>query len=285
MAYSRNAPGVWFINPTQWVTHHMFQPASIWDIPLVKPRFGCAFDISMAAKGYDVAAALEAQLSHFVSGSSCERGFIHMHHAQLKPKANLEFGYPTGKQMPSITEAGLRVSVVFYAGRSASPTLLDASISSVVAKFPEAHEVAVIFYEPPDKRIALEDVLKAHGKAAPFPVEAIEEDGPPVKTRGGWPGWAGMRVDDFVTGEFVMQLEVGDVLVEDILYDNIFHFGKPVIPFQRLSLEGGSNVRGGECVRACVRARVCGCGCGLCFSLFPSLMLMLLLLLRLRVCV
>lgn len=239
LAYSRNAPGVWFINPQQWVTHHMFQPASIWDIPLVKPRFGCAFDISMAAKGYDVAAALEAQLSHFVSGASCERGFIHMHHAQLKAKASIEFGYPTGKEMPSITDANLRVSVVLYAGRLVSPTLLDASIASVVARFPEAAEVVVIFYEAPVKRAGLKEVLKAHGQTAPFPVEAIEEDGPAVKVRGGWPGWSGMRVDDFVTGEFVMQLEVGDILVEDVMYDNIFHFGKSVIPFQRLLLEAG----------------------------------------------
>lgn len=239
LAYSRNAPGVWFINPQQWVTHHMFQPASIWDIPLVKPRFGCAFDISMAAKGYDVAAALEAQLSHFVSGSSCERGFIHMHHGQLKPKSNIEFGYPSGKEMPTISGANLRVSVVFYAGRLVNPTLLDASIASVSTRFPEAAEVVVIFYEAPVKRAGLKEVLKAHGQTAPFPVEAIEEDGPAVRARGGWPGWSGMRVDDFTTGEFVMQLEVGDILVEDVTYDNVFHFGKSVVPFQRLSLEGG----------------------------------------------
>ena len=238
LAYSRAEPGVWFINPTQWVTQHMFQPASIWDIPLVKPRFGCAFDISMAPQGYDVAAALEEQLGHFKSGSSCVRGFIHIHRSSLRVKASVEFGKPTRRDMPSVAGSGLRVSVVFYANRGVSPSLLDASISSVESRFPDAHEVVVVFTEPPARRSALQEVLKVHDQRAPFPVEAIEEDAgaAAVPARGGWPGWSGLRADDHATGDFVMQLEIGDILVVDVAYDNIFHFMKPVIPFQRLAL-------------------------------------------------
>lgn len=237
--YARNPPGVWFINPQQWVIHHMFEQASIWDIPLVKPRFGCAFDMSMAVKGYDMAAALEDQLRHFMSGSSCELGFISLHHTNLIPKANIEFGFPTGREMPSITEARLRVSVVFYAGQHVSPTLLDASISSVMARFPEAAEVVVFFTEPPANRDGVLSVLNVHAQNAPFPVEAIEDDVSSLSPRGGWPGWSGLGVDDIASGEFVMQLEVGDILVEDVLYDNIFHFRKPVIPFLRFFVDGG----------------------------------------------
>lgn len=237
LIYSRNPPGVWFINPQQWVMNHMFEPASIWDIPLVKPRFGCAFDMSMAVKGYDMAAVLDAQLSHFMSGSSCDLGFMFVHNTHLKPKANIEFGFPTGREMPTIAEAKLRVSVVFYAGRHVSPTLLDASLSSTLARFPEAAEVVVVFTEAPAMRDSLLGVLEAHGQKAPFPVKVVEKDGPALLPRGGWPGWSGLRVDDFASGEFVMQLEVGDVLVEDVAYDNIFHFRKPVIPFMRLSLQ------------------------------------------------
>lgn len=242
LAYSRNEPGLWFINPQLWVTRHMFEHASIWDIPLVKPRFACAFDISMAAQGYDVAAALEAHLGHFVSGSSCERGFVHLNRATLRSKASVEFGPPTGRPMPSITGSRLEVSVVFYARGDASPTLLDVSLSSVQKMFPEAAEAVIVFTEPPEQRAALGEVIKNHNVKAPFPVEAFEYAGPPPGGGGGngWPGWSRLRVDDHASGEFVMQLEVGDILVTEVTYDNIFHFGKPVIPFQRLSLGGGT---------------------------------------------
>jgi len=55
LAYSQNPPGIWFLNPQQWVMHHMFRPASVWDIPLVKPRFGCMTSLALATLGYDVA--------------------------------------------------------------------------------------------------------------------------------------------------------------------------------------------------------------------------------------
>lgn len=237
----------------------MFESASIWDIPLVKPRFGCAFDMSMAVKGYDMAAALEAQLSHFMSGSNCELGFMHMHQTHLLPKANIEFGFPSGREMPTIADARLRVSVVFYAGRSVSTTLLDASISSVVARFPQAAEVVVVFTEAPTSRDGLMDVLDSHSQRAPFPVEIVEEDAPFLSPRGGWPGWSGLGVDDIASGEFVMQLEVGDILVEDVAYDNIFHFRKPVVPFLRLSLEGGGDLsKSPESEFACVCVIYCG---------------------------
>lgn len=252
--YSRNSPDVWFINPQQWVTRHMFEPAFIWDIPLVKPRFGCAFDMSMAVKGYDMAAPLEAQLSHFISGSSCGLGFIHMNYMHLKAKANIEFGFPTGREIPTITEAKLRVSVVFYAGRGVSPILLHASVSSVAARFPEAAEVVVVFTEAPSPRDGLLNVIKAHSQKAPFPVESVVEDIHTLLPRGGWPGWSGLRVDDIASGEFVMQLDVGDVLVEDVAYDNIFHFRKPVIPFLRLSLESVDTLNSPDGACVCVYA-------------------------------
>lgn len=217
----------------------MFQKASVWDIPLVKPRFSCVIDISMAVKGYDVAAALEEQLSHFVSGSSCAWGSIHLDPALLRPKAGIEFGYPTGKDMPSISTLNLRVSVVFYSGRSASPTLLDASISSVALRFPEVFEVVVVFTEPPIERAGLEDILNAYIEEAPFAVEVIEEvDGSRHSLIGSRSRWSGLQADNHSSGQFVMQLEVGDILMSDVTYENLFYFGKPVIPYKRLSPGG-----------------------------------------------
>ena len=35
-----------------------------------------------------------------------------------------------------------------------------------------------------------------------------------------------------------MQLEAGDILVEDVTYDSFFHFGKPVVPYTRLKGAG-----------------------------------------------
>jgi len=55
LAYSQNSPGIWFLNAQQWVTHHMFRAASVWDIPLVKPRFGCMTSLDLTTLGYDVA--------------------------------------------------------------------------------------------------------------------------------------------------------------------------------------------------------------------------------------
>eukprot|EP00903_Cladosiphon_okamuranus_P008170 g7869.t1 len=260
LVYARNPPGVWFVNPQQWVMRHMFEPASIWDIPLVKPRFGCAFDMSMAVQGYDMAAALDDQLRHFMSGTACDLGFIHIPHTHLIPKANIEFGFPTGRQMPSITEARLRVSVVFFAGRQVSPTLLDASISSVAARFPEAAEVVVVFVEASAARDDVLSVLDAHARDAPFPVEAIEDNVSPLSPRGGWPGWSGLGVDDIASGEFVVQLEVGDILIEDMTYDNIFHFRKPVIPFLRLSVDGGDTSNLSEDKANAYEDRYIACG-------------------------
>lgn len=56
---------MWFFDPSQWVRHHLFKDASIWEIPLVKPRFGCMLDLSRAALGYDMGLALRKTLEHF----------------------------------------------------------------------------------------------------------------------------------------------------------------------------------------------------------------------------
>lgn len=56
---------MWFFNPSLWVRHHLFKDASIWEIPLVKPRFGCSLDLSLALRGYDMGLALRKTLDHF----------------------------------------------------------------------------------------------------------------------------------------------------------------------------------------------------------------------------
>lgn len=64
LAYARNPPGIWFFNPSKWVEQHMFKLASVWDIPLVKPRFSCMVDMQLAGRGYDLGLALRQTLTH-----------------------------------------------------------------------------------------------------------------------------------------------------------------------------------------------------------------------------
>ena len=79
LAYSRNIPGVWFVDPQTWVSQHLFRTASIWEIPLVKPRFTCSID-PLARKSYtenmDVALVLQSNLDFFTHGGTCDSGYI-----------------------------------------------------------------------------------------------------------------------------------------------------------------------------------------------------------------
>lgn len=47
LAYSRHPEVVWFLDPQEWVSQHLFQVTPIWDIPLVKPWFSCSLDVVM----------------------------------------------------------------------------------------------------------------------------------------------------------------------------------------------------------------------------------------------
>ena len=79
LAYSRNTPGVWFIDPQTWVAQHLFRTESIWEIPLVKPRYTCSIDRSAMksdADSTDVALVLRSNLDFFTRGGTCESGYI-----------------------------------------------------------------------------------------------------------------------------------------------------------------------------------------------------------------
>ena len=83
LAYSRNTPGVWFIDPQTWVSQHLFRDASIWEIPLVKPHYTCSIDptlMSADAANLDVAAILQSNLDFFTHGGTCDSGFIDVRH-------------------------------------------------------------------------------------------------------------------------------------------------------------------------------------------------------------
>ncbi|CAM9840562.1 unnamed protein product [Scytosiphon promiscuus] len=82
LAYSRNPVGVHFVNPQAWVTQNLFKQTSIWDIPLMKPRYACTLPesplIPPSLVEDDAARAdvLERSLEFFRMGGSCEDGII-----------------------------------------------------------------------------------------------------------------------------------------------------------------------------------------------------------------
>ena len=80
LAYSENQPGIWFIDPPQWVMHHMFEEASVWDIPLIKPRFGCSASLALSLQGYDVAHELNRYVYTFrpktLHGNCCKQPLL-----------------------------------------------------------------------------------------------------------------------------------------------------------------------------------------------------------------
>lgn len=232
---------MWFVNPQQWVTHHMFRRASIWDIPLVKPRFGCSFDISMAAKGFDVATELNAHLGHFISRGTCERGFIALNKEALRPKKHIEFGYPTEKAMPSME--GLSVSVVYHVDHKVEPHLFDASLSSVIAHFSDAAEVVIVLSEPSLMK-RLRTTIESNTRRAHFPIEVIEEEGKSRGSRSDDEEWSALWADLYCAGDFILHLDPGELLIFHVTYDNIFHFGKPVLPFTRFDTAAGKDKQG-----------------------------------------
>lgn len=83
LAYSKSTPGVWFVNPQEWLTRNLFKAVSIWEIPLLKPRYTCAVDPTL--KRSDelphavLVAGLKSNLDFFAKGGTCESGVIDIH--------------------------------------------------------------------------------------------------------------------------------------------------------------------------------------------------------------
>ncbi|CAM9613973.1 unnamed protein product [Ectocarpus fasciculatus] len=77
LAYARNTPGVRFVDPRVWVGQHLFKETSIWEIPLVKPRFTCATTrAQLDPDSHSAAAILQNNLDFLSRGGTCEDGLI-----------------------------------------------------------------------------------------------------------------------------------------------------------------------------------------------------------------
>ncbi|CAM9328797.1 unnamed protein product, partial [Ectocarpus sp. 12 AP-2014] len=285
LAYSRNPPEIWFLNPTQWVTHHMFKHASVWDVPLVKPRFLCSVNLVLAKQGYDVARELNrfADFSDGGRGKKCEMGYLPLDTAKLHAKPSVEYGSAAKNHRPMPMVEDQRVSLFYDATvapaaaaaaankngvggvrndtHAEGARMLNATLPTVLKHFPGALE-AVIVVPNADAWREYQLVVGVHNNSdTPFDIKVVnvgEDDASSdwvSKDRtGSGLGEEALRrkaigrrrgseaeeqpfpllwADTYCSGKFVLHLDLNSVLLERITYDHMFHFEKPVIPFNR----------------------------------------------------
>lgn len=175
LAYSQTEhgedEGVKFIDPAGWVQKNLFSWSSIWDIPLVKPRFGCTFDTRLSLRGYDLGAVMRKWIAAFKLGAKCDLGFKQIDLSDMKVKADWEFG-PEGavQRMPDIRE--FRISVM-YRPFSGDANMFNMSIATVIEHFPAAFEVVIVVTE---SDVALfEGIVNPHRASATFPLRVLGE--------------------------------------------------------------------------------------------------------------
>lgn len=163
---------MFFTSPIEWSRQHIFDDsASIWDIPLVKPRFGCTVDISLALRGYDVAKELRRHMDAFKKGARCDRGFIPLDPSTMDIKMDWEYGVAgSDRRIPSLKD--YRLSVMYRAD-SSEAKLVEMSIATVIDRIPEALELVVVVEEV-DKEL-FEAVLDPYRAVSPFPIHVVTE--------------------------------------------------------------------------------------------------------------
>ena len=179
LAYSQSArganQGIRFVDPAEWVQYNIFSSRSIWDIPLVKPRFGCAFDTALSARGYDMAAQMKNWVKAFRMGAKCDLGFKEVQLSALQVKTDWEFGPEGGVQdVPDIRD--FRVSVIYFP-LAEDAKMLNISIATVVQHFPNAFEVVLVVADS-DAVALFEGIVDIYRTSANFPLRIIEEPQP-----------------------------------------------------------------------------------------------------------
>lgn len=150
----------------------MFVTHSIWDIPLIKPRFGCSYDMALSQLGYHLSERMAKEFESFKLGlGKCEMGFRAVHPFELNIKTNQEFGVDGAlRDMPDLKD--FRVSVMYrtFAGDA---KLFDMSIQKVIEHFPSAHEVVVVVIK--EDGALFEDIMDGYRASAPFPLRLVTE--------------------------------------------------------------------------------------------------------------
>lgn len=181
-------------------------------------------------------AAASTPLSHFTAaGVTCETGFKDISVKQLRPNPHIEFSEAAGKPLPSMKE--YRVSVV-YSLSEGDEVLFDTSLASVIEHFPTAFEVVAVVCV--DTEHLFEGVVEKHKANAPFPILLVGDDCS-LANKGDNPvrGAALVRTrrrltaDENSQGAYILHLDAAAVLIQEVTYNVVFHFGKPVMPYGR----------------------------------------------------
>lgn len=171
LAFSRNPDSLVFTNPRRWSVENLFTTKSIWDIPLVKPRFGCNFDMMLSQVGYDLSERIAEELVAFKLGHKCEMGFRAVHPSELNIKTHREFGVDGALQdMPGLEDYHISIMYRTFAGDA---NLFQMSVPTVIEHFQSAHELVVVVIE--EDGPLFEDILDVYRASAPFPLRLVTE--------------------------------------------------------------------------------------------------------------
>ncbi|CAM9442866.1 unnamed protein product [Ectocarpus sp. 4 AP-2014] len=233
LAYSRGGHGMVFLDVREWSRRNLFSKAAIWDIPLLRPRFGCSFDVSPSLKGYLLADAMAKELDGFKTGSTCELGFKSVEISRLGVKAEREFGVDGAEQrMPNLEDYRMSVMYRTFAGDA---SLFEMSIAGVIAHVSCAVEVVVVVVEAD---IALfEAIVDQFRSTAPFPIHVVGE--PELMNGHIQQKYSKLRADLYTQGDYILHMDSDVVIFEDVTYSHVFHLEKPVLPFRRYRKEEG----------------------------------------------
>lgn len=149
----------------------MFATTSIWDIPLLKPRFGCNIDPALSLQGYDLGERVAKEFEAFKLGHKCETGFRNVHPSELNIKPSREFGVDGALQeMPDLQN--FRVSVM-YCPLDGDSMLFEMSLQTAMQHFPSAHEVVAVVVD--EDEALFEGIMDKHRASAPFPLRVVTE--------------------------------------------------------------------------------------------------------------
>lgn len=168
------------------------------------------------------------------AGVSCETGFLKLDVESLEPNPTVEFSEATGKEIPDIK--GSRISVM-YSLFDEDEVLLCSSLSSVVKHFPAALEVVLVV--APEYESLFGDLAERCAGSFPFPVRLVTDASSGAQNEASGRGVSRVRTrralaaDEYCEGDFVLHLDPTTVLFQDVTYDVVFHFGKPVMPYRR----------------------------------------------------
>ncbi|CAM9820997.1 unnamed protein product [Ectocarpus fasciculatus] len=233
LAYSRGGHGTVFLDVREWSLRNLFSNAAIWDIPLLRPRFGCSFDVSPSMRGYDLADAMAKELDGFKTGSACELGFKPIEISQLGVKAEREFGVDGAEHnMPNLEDYRMSVMYRTFAGDA---SLFNMSIAGVIAHVSCAIEVVVVVLEAD---VALfEAIVYPFRSTAPFPIHVVGE--PDLMDGHIQQKYSKLRADLYTEGDYILHMDSDVVIFEDVTYSHVFHLDKPVLPFRRYRKEEG----------------------------------------------